>query len=366
MADVILVTGATGVVGRALVEQLAEHSNADAIYALVHREGVAAWPKAVIPMRGDIRSFALALSPSEYDQLRRRTTLIIHAAADTRFSAPLDELRAINVEGTRHVLGFAAQCPKLRGVVAISTVHVAGKRTGMIEESALTHSAGFVNKYEQSKYEAELVLRETMNDLPIAVVRLSTVLGNSVSGEVPRTAASHQGLRLYYHSLAPMIPGTPSSPVDLIANDYTASAIATLACKGFSGGQTFHLCGGRDFLTLEQLLEETHGAFITYRPSWRKRSIAMPAIVDQPTFELFARSVDDVGDHLLRNSVNVIRHFAPQLAYPKTFDDTNCARVLAKFKIEKPRVADFYPKVIRWLVESGWSDRTIEVEAVAN
>ena len=366
MADVILVTGATGVVGRALVEVLAARSNADIIYALVHRGDIEALPKAVIPLRGDIRSLTLALPPSEYEKVRQRTTLIIHAAADTRFSAPLNELRGINVEGTKNLLAFAAQCPKLRGVLALSTVHVAGKRTGTIEESALKHSAGFVNNYEQSKYESELVLREMMDNLPIAVVRLSTVLGNSVSGEVARIAAIHQGLRLYYHSLAPMIPGMPSSPVDLIANDYMASAIASLACEGFSKGRTFHLCAGQDFLTLEQLLEQTHEAFVTYRPSWRKRSIAMPAIVDLPTFELFARSVDDVGDHLLRHSVNVIRHFAPQLWYPKTFDDTNCARALAKFKIEKPRAADFYPKVIRWLVESGWSDRTAEVEAVAN
>jgi thioester reductase-like protein len=366
MADVTLVTGATGVVGRALVEVLAARSYADAIYALVHQGNIEAWPKQVILLRGDVRSRTLALSPSAYDELRQRTTLIIHAAADTRFSAPLDELRAINVEGTKNVLAFASQCPKLRGMVALSTVHVAGKRTGVIEESTLTHSAGFVNNYEQSKYEAEVIFRERMNDLPIMVVRLSTVLGDSANGEVPRMAAIHQGLRLYYHSLAPMIPGTPSSPVDLIANDYTASAIATLACEGFSEGQTFHLCGGQDFLTLEQLLEQTHEAFVRYRPSWRKRSIAVPAIVDLPTFELFARSVDDVGDHLLRHSVNVIRYFAPQLSFPKTFDDTNRARVLAKFKIKKPSVADFYPKVIRWLVESGWSDRTIEVEAVAN
>ena len=366
MADVILVTGATGVVGRALVEVLAARSNADAIYALLHRGEFEAWPKAVISLRGDVRSPTLGLSPNEYDELQQRTALIIHAAADTRFSAPLDELRAVNAEGTKNVLAFAAQCRRLRGVVALSTVHVAGKRTGTIEESALTHSAGFVNNYEQSKYETELVLRERMSDLPISVVRLSTVLGNSANGEVQKMAAIHQGLRLYYHSLAPMISGTPSSPIDLIASDYTASAIATLACEGFSEGQTFHLCGGQDFLTLEQLLEETYEAFITYRPSWRKRSIAKPAIVDLPTFELFARSVDEVGDHLLRHSVNVIRYFAPQLSYPKTFDDTNCARALASFKIEKPHVADLYPKVIRWLVESGWSDRTIEVEAVEN
>jgi hypothetical protein len=106
-------------------------------------------------------------------------------------------------------------------------------------------------------------------------------------------------------------------------------------------------------------LQQTHEAFIRYRPSWRKRSIAAPAIVDLSTFELFARSVDEVGDNLLRHSVNVIRHFAPQLAYPKIYEDAGCTRALAGLRMEKPRIADFYPKVIRSLVESGWADQKI-------
>lgn len=366
MRDTILVTGATGAVGRGLVHTLAERSNVDFIYALAQRVDAGRWPTGVIPLRGDVRSGTLLLPPEVYDEVRQCITLIIHAAADTRFAADLPELRAVNVQGTKNVLAFAGTCPRLRGLVALSTVHVAGKRTGGIEEASLTHDAGFVNNYEQSKYEAELILRKLMNDLPIAVIRLSTLLGNSQTGEVKKMAAIHQGLRLYYHSLAPMIPGTTDCPVDLIADDYAASVIATLSCDKFGAGRTFHLCGGVDSLTLQQLLELAHEAFTAHRPSWRKRSIAIPAIVDLPTFELFARSVDDVGDHLLRNSVAVIRHFAPQLAYPKLFDNGACTQAIAEFNILKPQVADFYPKVVRWLVESGWTEGHIATEAVAN
>lgn len=365
MGDIVLLTGASGTVGRGLVRALAKRSNVNVIYALSHQVDVEANP-SVVPLRGDVRSATLGLSAQEYGEVRQRATLVIHAAADTRFSASLYELQAINVEGTKNVLAFAADCGQLRGLTALSTVHVAGKRTGTILESSLPHDAGFVNNYEQSKYEAEIILREAMKDLPITVIRLSTVLSDSKTGEVSKLAAIHQGLRLYYHSLAPMIPGTPDCLVDLIASDYAVSAIADLACDGFHAGQTFHLCAGKDAFTLEQLLAQTHDAFMTYRPSWRKRSIAMPAIVDLPTFELFAQSVDEVGDNLLRHSVRVIQHFAPQLAYPKVFDDTGCTEALAKFDIEKPRVADFYPKAIRWLVESGWTDRAIVPEAVAS
>jgi nucleoside-diphosphate-sugar epimerase len=230
----------------------------------------------------------------------------------------------------------------------------------------LTHTAGFVNSYEQSKYEAEILLHEHMGSLPISVLRLSTVLGDSTTGQIGKLAAIHHALRLCYNSLAPMIPGTPNSPVDLIALDFAAAAVEYFAIDGFEAGQTFHVCGGEDVLTVAELLQQTRGTFLRYRPSWRKRAIEMPAIVDLVTFELFARSVEEVGDNLLRSSIALIQHFAPQLAYPKIFVDVAATDSLVKVGILKPRVSDFFPTAVRWLVETGWGEHPIVAEAMAS
>ena len=369
MRDTILLTGSTGVIGRALVPLLTERPDVEYVYALVRGAGEVANLEKVKAVPGDIAAEErLRLSVRWRDEISENASVIIHAAADTRFSAPLSEVREANLEGTRNVLDLARGCRRLRGIVCLSTVHVAGRRTGPIEEEIVEHGTGFVNNYEQSKYESELLARERMPDQPISIVRLSTVLGDSRTGEVAKLAAIHQGLRLYYHSLAPMIPGFPSSPVDVLPSDYAAAALAHLAISNFSAGSVFQLCGGRDALSLEDLLKMTHEAFVRYRPAWRKRSIASPTIVDLATFELFARSVDEVGDNLLRQSVNVIRHFAPQLAYPKTYADAGCRRALDNMGTERPRIADFYPKVVRWLIESGWADQKLmaPVEAVAS
>jgi hypothetical protein len=82
----------------------------------------------------------------------------------------------------------------------------------------------------------------------------------------------------------------------------------------------------------------------------------MPAIVDLPTFELFARSAEEVGDNILRSSVAIIKHFVPQLVYSKIFSDVECARSLQAKGLLKPSVVEFYPQVVRWLVESGWGE----------
>jgi long-chain acyl-CoA synthetase len=306
----------------------------------------------------------LGITPQVSREILDCITVIVHAAADTRFSAPLKEARAVNLEGTKNVLAFASHCPRLEAIAALSTVHVAGKRTGSIHEDDLNHATGFVNSYEQSKYETELLLRERMSVLPISVLRLSTVLGTSTTGEVGRMAAIHHALRLYYNSLAPMIPGTPDSAVDLIALDYAAAAVAHFATDRFQAGRTFHISGSEDAMTIARLLALTRETFFRYRPSWRKRAIEMPAIVDLLTFELFARSVEEVGDNILRSSVAIIKHFVPQLAYPKTFGNAACARSLQGVGLLKPRVLEFYPTVVRWLVETDWGERRNRAEGV--
>jgi len=357
MAHTILVTGATGVIGEALVPLLARRNDVRAIFALTHASEYLGSSGKVTPVRGDVTAGpGLGIASESSRQILDHTTVIVHAAANTRFSASLAEARAVNLEGTKNVLAFATDCSRLEAFAALSTVHVAGKRTGTICEEDLDHTAGFVNSYEQSKYETELLLREHMSELPISVLRLSTVLGSSTTGEVKRLAAIHHALRLYYHSLAPMIPGTPGSLVDLIALDYAASAVEHLAAERFQAGRTFHICGGEDALSLAHLLGLTRDAFLRYRPSWRKRAIEMPAIVDLPTFELFVRSAEEVGDNILRASVAIIKHFVPQLVYSKTFRDAECTRSLRANGLLKPSVVEFYPQVVRWLVESGWGE----------
>jgi len=357
MAHTVLVTGATGMIGQALVPLLARRNDVGAIFALTHTSKYLGSSCKVTPVRGDVTAGpALGITPESSREILDRTNVIVHAAANTRFSASLDEARAVNLEGTKNLLAFASHCPRLKAFASLSTVHVAGKRTGTICEEDLDHTAGFVNSYEQSKYETELLLRESMGALPISVLRLSTVLGSSTTGEVGRMAAIHHALRLYYNSLAPMIPGKPDSVVDLIAVEYAAVAVEHFAAEYFQAGRTFHICGGENALTLARLLELTREAFLRYRPSWRKRAIEMPAIVDLPTFELFARSVEEVGDNILRSSVAIIKHFVPQLAYPKIFKDVECTRSLQAKGLLKPSVLEFYPRVVRWLVESGWGD----------
>jgi nucleoside-diphosphate-sugar epimerase len=84
------------------------------------------------------------------------------------------------VTGTGSVLAFARHCTRLEKFIHLSTTCIAGKRTGIIPDAPLSCDAGFVNAYEQTKWEAEeLVLR---SGLPSQIVRLATVVGSERMG----------------------------------------------------------------------------------------------------------------------------------------------------------------------------------------
>lgn len=352
MAHTVLLTGATGMIGRCLLPGLALYSGVERIFALTRRELTIGLPKTTV-IRGDLRTgLTLELLPDTSADL----TTIIHAAADVRFAAGREDLWCTNVLGTENLLAFARRCPRLSRVIVLSTVHVAGKRSGTIGEQELEHECGFVNAYEESKYEAEIQLRQCMASLPIVVVRLGTIIGSS-AGEIPQLAAIHQALRFYYRSLAPMIPGTPSSPVDLVPLDFAVQAILEIAFDSFQPGRTFHVCGGEDSLTLAELLDLTMECFVRFRPAWRKRSIEKPSIVDLATFDLFVRSVEEVGDEGLRHSVSVLKHFAPQLAFPKRFEDADCLSTLSRASVSRPKVRDYFPRIVETLMATGWTER---------
>ena len=133
------------------------------------------------------------------------------------------------------------------------------------------------------------------------------------------------------------------------------AGIAQLFCEQFVTGETAQICGGDDALPLGELLDLTYDCFLRERPAWRKRAIEKPPIVDLATFELFARSVEEIGDSPLRQCVAAIKHFAPQLAYPKRFE----ARALP---VTKPAVREFYPRVLARLIATHWNlhERTPE------
>ena len=359
--DTILITGATGLIGRAVLRNLLSTSGAGRrAYALVRDPRawgatVASLPhcgQAAIAVAGDITLPGLGLDASTRAELARAVTTVIHCAADTSFSQPLEHARAINTAGTANVLELATEMPSLRRFVHVSTAFVAGAVTGRILERDNGAPAAWVNAYEQSKYEAEQLVRVSGTDWVIA--RPATVVCDSADGGITQINAVHRALRLYHHGLASMIPGDESSPVDVVHAEYVARAIAELALRPECAGETYHLCAGDRALPLGELLDTTYEIWAA-APTWKRRSVVRPALTDLVTYRLFEQAVEEVGDARLRQAVASLSHFVPQLTLPKQFDT---ARADTALGYRAPPAREFWPRVVSGLLASGWGSTT--------
>ena len=93
-------------------------------------------------------------------------------------------------------LELARKAPALERFVHVSTAYVGGTHTGRFDEDDLDVGQGFRNTYEQSKFEAEQVVRAS--GLPVRVVRPSIVVGESTYGLdelVQRALSAAAGVR---------------------------------------------------------------------------------------------------------------------------------------------------------------------------
>jgi nucleoside-diphosphate-sugar epimerase len=353
----LFVTGATGLVGGGVLARLLTDDPALRAYVLMR--DLARWPALaarlgvhavrVSPVVGDVRAPHVVASAVDRRRLRRDVTAVVHAAADTAFSLPLPVARRVNVAGTQHVLAMADTWPRVERVAFVSTAFVAGRLTGRVFEQDDATTVGWVNSYEQSKYEAEQLIRASAR--PWVILRPSTIVCHSETGRVAQFNAVHRALRLYHYGLAPMMPGTESSPVDVIPDDYVVRAIAALALRRDVDGRTFHLCAGAGSLPLGELLETTYAVWSS-SAEWRRRAIPRPALASLATYHLFERTVEEAGDRRLRHVLRSLSHFAPQLALPKIFDTTLAEGALG---VTAPPVRSYWARMIEHLVATNWA-----------
>lgn len=239
----VVVTGASGVVGSALVAEL---SNA---LCLTHLTPAA---KGSHQVSCDLAQPRLALGRREWRELAHRTASIVHCAALTDFTASEDAIRRVNVTGTEHVLELAA-CADAP-IYYVSTAFV--ERTaayrrppGGRDDGARASGA---DAYLASKGEAEALVRDS--GLDGCIVRPSVVCGDSATGEIARFQGLHLLIGAVVRGLVPLLPLSPEARIDFLPQDCVARAIAALVRSRHTCGEYF-LTAGEEALTAERVVE---------------------------------------------------------------------------------------------------------------
>ena len=351
--SVVLLTGGSGLVGGGLVLHLQRSRPGQQVVIISRQPANIPAKKGVTVLAGDLCRSDLGLAPDDFKNLQAQTTEVIHCAAQVGFNLPLEAARAVNLEGTRHLLDFAEQCSGLEKFAHISTLYIAGRRPGRVCEEELLHHCGYFNTYEQSKHEAEALVFERMKRLPIAIYRLSSIIGDSLTG-LSRNNYFHSLIRMIPLAAdVPVLPGDPTAPVDLIANDWCIPALALLYREHFAPGGLHHLCAGPEgSLSVAELLDQAFG-FFNERTGL---SIKRPRLVSLEEFAEFKATYCRNGKQGMITVLDTISRYLPHLAVCQPFDTGATGDLLAQRGLQLPAIADFLDRVL---------DRTVpQLEAV--
>jgi thioester reductase-like protein len=195
-------------------------------------------------LTGDVASMHLGLSTGEWRALTSEVTDLWHLAEWSFLGADARELHRVNVEGTRAVLELGGDCRRLRRLMHFSTVFVSGDRVGVVAEDELASGQSFRNAYEESKFEAEILVRRAMGQLPATVVRPSIVVGDSRTGEIDKFEGPYAIAMLLVTSplAVPVpLPGNGVAPLNVVPVDYVVAAALHIGHDERAVGRTFHL-----------------------------------------------------------------------------------------------------------------------------
>ncbi len=356
----LFLTGATGFVGSELL-RLCLAAQLHCRIAVLSRnpQKLAAFRAHgnVVIFCGDITRPYLGLDSRTFGELTESITSIIHCAADTRFTLPLPEARAVNTEGTRNLLHFAKCCPRLEKFAHVSTVYVAGKAEGCFAEGPICHQSGYCSTYQQSKHEAEELVMNAMNYLPLCIFRLSSILGEARTGVVRQFNYVHQLIRLFPRNALPVIPGLADAKMDLIASDWALPALAFIFNSGFAPGSFYHICAGPDYsLTTAEIMEAMLALFESHPKARRWLPIHPPKMVRLSQYEEFVQQSRLNGDALLREIVRALGYFLPHLAIPQAFDNQKTLTALKPLHLQLPPITSFFEKVVRYCLDTNWGE----------
>ncbi|MGJ8667906.1 MAG: SDR family oxidoreductase [Oceanococcus sp.] len=351
------VTGATGFIGRFVVERLLQKKDA-VVYALVRpsskdkfeqiKSKLGASDKALIAVWGDVTQPGL-VDPATQKKLKGKIDQVYHLAAVYDMNMDDETGDRINNEGTRNLVDFVNGLGGDVSLQHVSSVAVAGGDwVGNFSEKMFDEGQDTSHPYFRTKYQSEAIVREECQ-VPWRVYRPGAVVGSSDTGEMDKVDGPYylfpiiKQIRNKVPKWLPLL-GIEGGKFPVAPVDYVADAMVAIAHKPDLDGKAFHLIQrpqdsiGR---VLEVMFDAAHG------PGFAKK-YAMPELpkVVPGAFRETAKVLPlDMAVRQMSKAIGIPVSALGYVTNKAVFEDTQTRAALADTDVRCPLLKDYAEKL---------------------
>ena len=342
------VTGATGFVGRHLLEKLFARSGH--IYLLVRSgsknklkkmlEDMDAPMKRIDMITGDLTKNSLGVSKKNKDLMKGKVKHFYHLAAIYDMSAGLEEQMAANVDGTSHAIHLAESI-QAKCFHHVSSIAAAGLYPGVFREDMFEEAEGLDHPYFKTKHDSEAVVRHTCQ-IPFRIYRPGMVLGHSKTGFIDKIDGPYyffkliQKLRNTFPKWMPMM-GIEGGRLNMVPVDYVVDVIDHVSHKPGLDGGCFHITDPNpkrigsvlnifaEAASAPQMNMRVDARIFNFIPGAVKQGLMMLSPVKRIRAQIF-------------NDLGIPPGILKFINYPTRFDDRETQKALKGSDIKLPKL----------------------------
>jgi NAD(P)-dependent dehydrogenase (short-subunit alcohol dehydrogenase family) len=353
------VTGATGFIGRFLIDKLIQRDGP--IYVLVRKGSVkklddlrGRWgedEKRVIAVIGDLAKPKLGIAPADLARLRGKVKHFFHLAAVYDLAADAESQEKANIEGTRNAVEVA-EAINAGCFHHMSSIAAAGLYDGVFREDMFDEAEELDHPYFRTKHESEGIVRKECG-VPWRIYRPGIVVGHSKTGEIDKIDGPYYFFRLIQKMrslLPPWVPtiGIEGGRINIVPVDFIVDATDHIAHKKGLDGHCFHLTDPeprRIGEILNLFAKAAHAPQMTMRVNAKMFSFIPPFILDSvmslaPVRRIQKQVLQDLG---------IPKDMFKFVNYPTRFDTREAEKALKGSGIKVPSLEDY-----AWVLWDYW------------
>jgi len=347
------VTGATGFIGRFLVQSLLQRGKGT-VYVLVRPKSIGKldelrefWGKEsikrVVPIKGDLGQPKLGVGKADLAKLKGKVKHFYHLGAVYDIEASAEAMEKANIAGTQGALEFA-EAVKAGCFHLVSSIAAAGLYRGTFTEDMFEEAEELDHPYHRTKHDSEAMVRANER-IAWRVYRPGAVVGHSQTGFIDKIDGPYyffkalQRLRESWPRWVPLV-GMEGGYINVVPVDFVVAALVHLSHQPKLDGRCFHLTDPKSRRVGEMLnvfARAAHAPEMAFRLDPK-----IFQMVPEPVAKSVDRSkpIQNVMNQVLRD-LQIPRSVLQFVNYPTRFDSTETQKILEKAKIRVPPLEDY-------------------------